>query len=107
MLLLNLPGLGCHEKVFELIDEVMNAITIQDCSAQLLNFYVADLLCLSQIEKGVFRKILTTFDIRDIVKEVMDIQRDKAESNKIDFRCEFHGFSDCNFSITTDKMRLK
>lgn len=39
----------------------------------MLNFYVSDLLCLSQIEKGVFRKNFSKFNIRTAIEDVISI----------------------------------
>ena len=79
---------------------------IQLSSTKLLNFYVADLLSLSQIEKNKFRKTIEKFDVKQAVEEVISIQRDKIEFNKITLKTEFLGF-DNNYEIFTDKMRLQ
>ena len=63
---------------------IRESITTQDSSAQLLNFFVADLLSWSQIEKGMFRKIVTKFDVRLAICEVMQIQKDKADLSNIE-----------------------
>jgi K+-sensing histidine kinase KdpD len=46
---------------------------VQDSSAKLLNFYVEDLLCIAQIEKGTFRKNISRFDVREAIEEVISI----------------------------------
>ena len=51
--------------------EMQKHATIQESSTKLLNFYVADLLTLSQIEKKKFRKNLSRFDIQDAIEEVI------------------------------------
>jgi signal transduction histidine kinase len=89
------------------VKDMVESINIQDSSTQLLNFYVSDLLCLSQIEKGVFRKVITIFDVRLAIQEVIMIQKDKADFNQIELRTEFIGFEEDNFMICTDRMRLK
>jgi signal transduction histidine kinase len=64
-------------------------------------------LCLSQIEKGVFRQQISKFDVREAIEEVILIQRDKAEFQNINLHALFSGFEDDNYMICTDKMRLK
>lgn len=53
---------------------------MQESATKLLNFYVGDLLCLAQIEKGILHKNITKFNITEAIEEVMMIQKEKAES---------------------------
>ena len=80
---------------------------IQESSTKLLNFYVADLLSLSQINKKKFRKNISKFDIREAVQEIVEIQRDKLSFNRINLKTEYLGFENENYQVFTDKMRLQ
>ena len=61
--------------------EVMKAYMAQftastrtlESSTKLLNLSVHDMLSLAQIESSKFRKTISVFDIRESVKEIMDI----------------------------------
>ena len=78
---------------------------IQSTSSKLLNFFVKDLLTLSQLDGGKFRKDLSNFDVRVAIKEIMGIQKMKADLLRIKFTCQFVGFS--SFLICTDMSRLQ
>jgi hypothetical protein len=39
----------------------------------MLSYYVDDVLVLSQIENNAFRMVITRFDVRDAVSEVMEM----------------------------------
>lgn len=45
--------------------------------------------------------------MRIAILEVMQIQTEKAKFGNIDFRAEFYGFTEEDYFICTDKMRLK
>ena len=68
------------------MDEFTSSTRTLESSTKLLNLSVHDMLSLAQIESSKFRKIVSVFDIRESVKEVMEIQREKADYNKIDFK---------------------
>lgn len=80
---------------------------MQESSTKLLNFYVADLLCLAQIENGTFRKSISKFNLREAIAEVITIQKQKAEALGIYIYMHFIGFRDGNVDVITDKMRLQ
>ena len=82
------------------------SIGVQESSTKLLNFYVADLLCLSQIQNGSFRKNLARFSIRDTIAEVMSLQKFKADEKQIQFTQELVGFGEDSM-VATDQMRLQ
>ena len=49
-------------------------------STKLLEFCVHDMLSLAQINNpGKFRKNCSVFNLKDAVKEIMDIQQSKAD----------------------------
>ena len=85
----------------------MKQIDTQQSSTKLLNFYVADLLSLSQIEKNKFRKNESKFCLREAVEEVIRIQQDKINQNQLQVKTEFLGFRTGDYAVITDKMRLQ
>lgn len=64
------------------------------------------MLSLAQIESSKFRKTLSVMDIRETVKEIMDIQQEKADFNQISFTVQFMNFFD-KFHVCTDEQRLQ
>lgn len=70
---------------------------IQESSTKLLNLYVADLLCLAQIEQGTFNKIISKFDVREAINEVIKIQQDKIKSKNLKILTQFSGFENENY----------
>ena len=48
-----------------------------------MGFLVDDLLDFAQINAGKFRKVITSFDLRDAIQEVISIQKDKANMGGI------------------------
>ena len=85
--------------------DILKHAVIQESSTKLLNFYVADLLCLSQINSKKFRKQVSKFDVRAAIDEIVEIQRDKLDFNQINLKTEFLGFGR-SYQVHTDKMRL-
>ena len=67
------------EQINELVEEMLNFAKVQKSSTSLLNFYVHDLLSISQINNSKFRKDFSLFNVEEAVKEVMLIQKDKAD----------------------------
>jgi|TARA_B110001450_G_C17632649_1_gene485884 signal transduction histidine kinase len=49
----------------------------------MMGFLVDDLLDFAQINAGKFRKVITSFDLRDAIQEVISIQKDKANMGGI------------------------
>ena len=60
-------------QISQQVAEVAVMSRIQECSTKLLNLYVADLLCLSQIENNSFSKNDSHFSLRTAVEEVIEI----------------------------------
>jgi hypothetical protein len=65
---------------------------MQESATKLLNFYVGDLLCLAQIDKGVLLKNISKFNLKTAVEEIIMVQKEKAESKKIKIETRFEGF---------------
>ena len=57
-----------------------------------------DLIDYSQIKSGYFRKTLESFNIRETIEEVMNIQRKQAEAKKIKLEVEYVGFGNSETS---------
>ena len=64
------------------------------------------MLSLAQLESSKFRKTISVFDIRESVHEVMDIQREKADFNKISFTVQFLNFFE-KYLVSADEQRLQ
>ena len=99
-------GIDSTNRFTQIKADFEKAISVQCSSSKLLNFYVEDLLSLSQIEKGTFRKTVSRFNVREAIEEVMTIQRDKAESKNITMELQLVGFEESG-DVVTDKMRLQ
>jgi hypothetical protein len=79
-------------KMQNLSQEVSEMQQMQESATKLLNFYVGDLLCLVQIDKGVLLKNISGFNIKTAVEEVMMVQKEMAESKRIDLYATYEGF---------------
>ena len=58
----------------------------------MLHYFVNGMLTLAQIKNGKFRKECSNFDIRVAIKEIMLIQKQKAELLNINFTSLYSGF---------------
>jgi len=56
----------------------------------MMGFLVDDLLDFAQINAGKFRKVVTQFDVRDAIEEVVSIQNDKARMAGIKLKSFYH-----------------
>ena len=81
------------KELIELSEQLEASNEIQFASSKMLNYFVNDMLTLAQIREGKFRKECSNFDIRVAIKEIMLIQKQKAQSLNINFTCKFVGFS--------------
>ena len=52
-----------------------------------------------------FSKTIEKFDIRDAIKEILEIQDDKIKMKNIEFETHFDGFN--NYSICSDSKRIQ
>ena len=75
-------------------------------------YNVEDILDFGQLESGKFRKTLSQFNIKEALLEIIDIQKYKAEAQKIDLRLNLKGFSNGSseretcLNIVSDKQRI-
>ena len=89
-----------------ILTEITQSREIQSSCSKLLTFYVEDLLCLAQIDKGTFRKNISTFRLQDAIDEVVRIQAQKAEFRQITVEVTLDRLSS-DTMVTTDMMRLQ
>ena len=88
-------------------EQMTQLVEIQACSTKLLNMYVCDLLCMSQIENGSFRQNNSYFSLTKAVEEVIALQQDKIESKVLTVTTELVGFEGEDPQVRTDEMRLQ
>ena len=79
----------CLGGIKKILSKLRESWNIQDSSTELMTFLVQDLLDFAQIKSGKFRKNITRFNIRDIVKKVVGIQQKKANDQGIKLKTEF------------------
>lgn len=56
----------------------------------MMGFLVDDLLDFAQINAGKFRKVITSFDLKEAIEEVVNIQKDKAQMGGIKLSSSYH-----------------
>jgi signal transduction histidine kinase len=86
-------------------ENIISSSYILESAAKLLNFTVADMLSLAQINSNKFRKNCTVVNIKKVVEEVVHIQKDKADHKEIKFSVKYVGFKN-NYFVCTDENRL-
>ena len=62
---------------------------VQESSTQLMSLIVQDLLDYAQINANKFRKNISLFSIKEIVEQVIEMQKDKANDQRIELLMEF------------------
>mmetsp|Transcript_12541 Transcript_12541/g.21114 ORF Transcript_12541/g.21114 Transcript_12541/m.21114 type:complete len:408 (-) Transcript_12541:644-1867(-) len=80
---------------------------IQSASAKILRFLVNDMLDFARLKQDKFVKEVKTFDIREAVQEIVEIQQYQADRLGIALETEFRNFEACAFLVTTDAQRLQ
>ena len=70
-----------RDLLVENMDEITACTMTLRASTKLLEFEVSDMLTLAQIESNKFRINIVSFDIREAVLEVMEIQKENFEIN--------------------------
>ena len=95
------------QKTLGYIKEMEESLETLSSSSKLLEFCVHDMLSLAQINNpGKFRKNCTLFNIKEAVREVMEIQKSKADYQCIELNSHFSNFEG-NFMVCTDYYRLQ
>ena len=59
-----------------------------------MTFIIQDMLDYGQIKSGKFRKKFTTFNVRELIREVISIQKRQADEKNIDLYATFKSISD-------------
>lgn len=74
-----------------------------------MNFFVSDILSLSQINQKKLRKNISRFDLQDTINEVIQVQEHKANALGIKIETEFINFKEKRntYMICTDELRLQ
>lgn len=74
----------------------------------MLNFLVNNILDLSQMKQGKFRKDSHDFDLREVVNEVILIQMCQAKARRINLEAVYIGFSsDKSYLLCSDPKRIQ
>ena len=82
-------NLNIKEEVKRILSDLQEGFKVQQSSANIMCFMVQDLLDYAQIKANKFRKVIKTFNIREIIEKVMCVQRQKALEQGIQFYPEF------------------
>ena len=61
------------QKILAHIGSINMLTDVQQSSTELLNFYVEDLLCVAQIEKGNLKKNIEIFNTKTAVEDIKKI----------------------------------
>jgi signal transduction histidine kinase len=71
---------------------------------------VEDILDIGQLKSGKFRKVISKFNVKKAVEEIMQIQQYSADLRNVKMAVEYINFSvgdQQNYLIKTDKKRLQ
>ena len=80
-----------------ILKELFYNLEIQQSSSDLIKYIVQDLLDYAQINSNSFRKNFQQFNIRKAVQEVIQIQKLKADTNKIKLYSVFKNFKEKDY----------
>ena len=87
-------------------EEQRESIKVQTSSTKLLNFLVNDMLDLSQMNSGKFRKNDTNFDLKEAMDEIINILMLKAEFSGVELSLDMKNFPESNFKVCSDHDRI-
>ena len=71
------------QELKENFDSLYDSSKISKTSSKLMLYNVEDLLDLGQMESGNFRKIITKFNLKKCIQEILDVQMYKANDKQI------------------------
>lgn len=77
----------------------------QQLKAPVLLFEVEDILGIGQLKSGKFRKVITKFNLKKAVEEIMQIQQYSADLRNIKMEVEYL-MGTCHL-VKTDKKRIQ
>ena len=78
-----------------IIKKIGKGINIQDCQCNIMINIVQDMLDLGQIKAKKFQKNVGSFDIRDVVENVIKMQNHEAALKGIKITATFVNISKC------------
>ena len=90
----------------EVHNEQSESLKIQTSSTKILNFLVNDMLDFAQLRSGKFRRDLSSFNIKEAIQEIVNVQLLKAEfqGNKLSFVMANFDMND--LVICSDMLRI-
>ena len=77
-------------------------------SSKFIDYFVHDMLdytILNKEEKN-FMKTVDTFDIREAINEIIEIQEDKILMKNLQIEYIYKGFESVDFKVRTDQKRI-
>jgi signal transduction histidine kinase len=82
-------------------------LRVQESSGEVLDMVIHDMLDLSQIRSGNFRKNIIEYDIVRAVDEIMMIQQRKADDNSIQLQARFMNIRESSDDDYMSNMRFE
>ena len=73
----------------EALNSMQEIASSQDSQSKLLNFYVSDLLCMAEIDNRKFKKHLSSFNVRQAIDQVVEVQRGFSEPKDVTVEIQF------------------
>ena len=98
------------QKMRSILQEVHNeqseSLKIQTSSTKILNFLVNDMLDFAQLRSGKFRRDLSSFNIKEAIQEIVNVQLLKAEFQGIKLSFVMANFDMNDLVICSDMLRI-
>jgi hypothetical protein len=78
-------------------------------ASKFIDYFVHDMLDYSILNKEEknFTKTVNSFDIRDAIEEIVEIQEDKIEMKSIQIEKHFEGLKNMNYMVNSDFKRIQ
>ena len=90
----------------EVHNEQSESLKIQTSSTKILNFLVNDMLDFAQLRSGKFRRDLSSFNIKEAIQEIVNVQLLKAEFQGIKLSFVMVNFDMNDLVICSDMLRI-
>lgn len=90
----------------EVHNEQSESLKIQTSSTKILNFLVNDMLDFAQLRSGKFRRDLSSFNIKEAIQEIVNVQLLKAEFQGIKLSFVMANFDMNDLVICSDMLRI-
>jgi hypothetical protein len=100
-------------KILEVIQKIHGGFKICTkkivCASKFIDYFVHDMLDYTILNKGDknFVKIIESFDIRNTIDEIIEIQEDKIQMKGIEIVLKLQGFENTNYMVMTDQKRVQ